>query len=282
MLYNLGENMKKKFDGILICTDLDGTLLRDDKSVSKENLDAIEYFKANGGMFTIVTGRMPVTATDICNTVKPNVPIGCINGGGVFDHRTDEFLWMAAVDRSALELVEAVDKSMPEIGIQVNTAKKVYFCKYNQAMINFRREINMPDLRCHYTEIDEPIAKIIFTEDDEKILFELIDLLNNHPKSGNFDFIRSQRTLYELLPKGVTKGTSLTKLTEILGIDISKTVAIGDFDNDVELIRCAGVGYAVSNACDAAKAVADRITVSNEEHAIAKVIEDIDTGKLIF
>ena len=272
----------KKFDGILICTDLDGTLLRNDKSVSKENLDAIEYFKAEGGMFTIVTGRMPVTAIDICDVVKPNVPIGCINGGGIFDPQAERLLWMASVDRSALELVEAVDKNMPDIGIQVNTAKTVYFCKYNQAMINFRKEINTPDIRCHYTEINEPIAKIIFTEDDEKVLFELIDLLNNHPKAKNFDFIRSQRTLYELLPKGVTKGTSLTKLTEILGVDIKKTVAIGDFDNDVELIRCAGVGYAVSNACNAAKAVADRITVSNEEHAIAKVIDDIDSGKLIF
>lgn len=271
-----------KFDGILICTDLDGTLLRNDKSVSKENLDAIEYFKAEGGMFTIVTGRMPVTATDICSTVKPNVPIGCINGGGVFDHRTNEFIWMASLDSSALELVEAVDKNMPEIGIQVNTAKNIFFCKYNNAMVNFRKEINVPDIRCHYTEIKDQIAKVVFTEDNEEILFNLIELLNNHPKAKNFDFIRSQRTLYELLPKGVTKGTSLAKLTEILGIDISKTVAVGDFDNDVELIRCAGVGYAVSNACDAAKAVADRITVSNEEHAIAKVIDDIDSGKLVF
>ena len=47
------------FEGVLICTDLDGTLLRNDKSISRENLDAIEYFKAQGGLFTIVTGRMP-------------------------------------------------------------------------------------------------------------------------------------------------------------------------------------------------------------------------------
>ena len=49
----------KKFDGILICTDLDGTLLNGDSAVSKENLDAIEYFKAEGGIFTFITGRMP-------------------------------------------------------------------------------------------------------------------------------------------------------------------------------------------------------------------------------
>ena len=53
------EKIMAKFDGILICTDLDGTLLKKDKTVSRENLDAIEYFKANGGYFTYVTGRMP-------------------------------------------------------------------------------------------------------------------------------------------------------------------------------------------------------------------------------
>ena len=58
-----------KFDGILICTDLDGTLLRKDKSVSKENIEAIEYFKKEGGLFTFVTGRMPYTSKIIYEKV---------------------------------------------------------------------------------------------------------------------------------------------------------------------------------------------------------------------
>ena len=52
------------FDGILICTDLDGTLLANDKSISDENLRAIEYFKENGGYFTFVTGRTPFYTAD--------------------------------------------------------------------------------------------------------------------------------------------------------------------------------------------------------------------------
>lgn len=66
-----------KFDGILMCTDLDGTLLRNDKSISQENLAAMEYFKAEGGWFTFITGRMPHYAMYICDAVKPNVPFGC-------------------------------------------------------------------------------------------------------------------------------------------------------------------------------------------------------------
>ena len=55
----------KKFEGMLFCTDLDGTLYTGDKRVSKENLEAIEYFKSEGGLFTFITGRVPVTAMDI-------------------------------------------------------------------------------------------------------------------------------------------------------------------------------------------------------------------------
>ena len=70
-----------KFDGILICTDLDGTLYKNDKSISPKNCEAIEYFKQEGGLFTFVTGRMPFFVSNIYETVEPNVPFGCINGG---------------------------------------------------------------------------------------------------------------------------------------------------------------------------------------------------------
>ena len=80
-------------DGILICTDLDGTLLRNDKSISRENSEAIEYFKGEGGYFTFITGRMPYTSRRLYDMVKPNAPIGCINGGGQpFLHGDTELL----------------------------------------------------------------------------------------------------------------------------------------------------------------------------------------------
>ena len=77
----------KKFEGILICTDLDGTLLRDDKSISAKTLEKIEYFKSEGGYFTFITGRMPFFVKNIYDLINPNAPFGCINGGGIYDHR---------------------------------------------------------------------------------------------------------------------------------------------------------------------------------------------------
>jgi len=269
-----------KFNGILICTDLDGTLLRKDKSVSKENIDAIEYFKKEGGLFTFVTGRMPYTSKKIYEVVKPNAPIGCINGGGVFDFEKDAYLWMQTLPEDAIELVKFIEKEIPDIGVQVNTARTIYFTRDNPAMVRFRELTGAPYITCNYNDIEEPVAKMIFAHLESEKVLRVAELLNSHPKAKMFDFIRSERTLYEILPKGISKAVALLKLAEIL--NVNKTVAVGDYNNDVEMIKAATVGVAVDNACPEAKAVADVITVNHEEHAIAKIIQDIDSAKIKF
>lgn len=270
-----------KFDGILICTDLDGTLLRNDNTISEENLKAIEFFKLEGGTFTFITGRMPFFVSNMYNAVKPNAPFGCVNGGGLYDYQKGEYVWMSVMPDNVTELIKCVDEKFPHIGIQVNTFYKTYFCKENETMKNFRKSTKLPNLVCRYNEVSEPIAKIVFgSESDEEIL-HIKETLMAHPLAKEFDFIRSEKTLFEILPKGVGKGTAITKLTEYLGFDINKTVAIGDYDNDISMFKTAKIGIAVSNACKAAIEAADYITVSNEEDAIAKVIYDLQNGKYI-
>jgi len=271
----------KKFDGILLTTDLDGTLLKNDKSISQENLSAIEYFKQNGGKFTFITGRPSVVVNDLFSAVRPNAPIGCFNGGGIYDAERKEYLWTVELPREALELVENVDRVFPEMSIQICCFKNCYFCKMNPSLIKHLITANFPDLRCHYNEIDEPIAKVLFADESEENLFKLMDILKSHPRADEFDFIRSDPEFYEILPKGVSKGTLVLKLAELLGIDKNRTIAMGDNDNDASMLQSAALGIAVSNASPAAKAAANMITVSNEENAIAKIIDDIDKGKIV-
>ncbi|MBQ4109331.1 MAG: HAD family phosphatase [Clostridia bacterium] len=268
-----------KFEGLLICTDLDGTLFRNDKTISKENLEAIEYFKREGGYFTFVTGRMPEFVADIANQVKPNAPVGCVNGGGLYDCILKKYLWTSVMPDNVSELIKCIDESFPEVGIQVCTFEKSYFSKDNITMQKFREITNAKNYVCHYTEIKEPIAKIIFgTEEDEEITM-IENVLKSHPLAEKFDFIRSEKTLYEILPGGIGKGTAVTNLCRILNIDNNKTIAIGDYNNDISMFKAAGTGIAVSNACEEALSEADYITVSNEEHAIAQVIYDLENNK---
>ena len=271
-----------KFDGILFCTDLDGTLLNKNKTVSKENLEAIEYFKAGGGKFTFITGRMYFYSRETYEMIKPNAPVGCGNGSGVYDFSLEKYLWTTELDLDLVKIfMRYVDEKMPQIGMNVNTPHETLFCKDNEAMVRFRKVTGNPYKMCNYKDLDMPVAKVIFADMDGENINQLKQVIAAHPMADKVDFIGSERTLYEMVPKNINKGTLVLKLAEILGIDKNKTIAIGDFDNDVPMLKAAKLGIAVSNASENAKKVADIITVSNEEHAIAKVIYDIENGSIV-
>lgn len=272
----------KKFEGILICTDLDGTLLANDKSVSKENSDAIEYFKAEGGKFTFITGRMPYFAQKAREMVKPNAPIGCANGGGLYDFETGEYIFKQLLNREALDLVEYAENNVPGIGISVYTFDRIYFSTENEAMKHFRAVTGVENAVKHYREIEEPLTKVVFGDTHPESLVKLEKLLREHPLAENYEFVSSEKILFEILPKGVSKGSVLPELCAHLGIDMSRTVAVGDYNNDIPMIRAARFGVAVANACPDARAAANYHTVSNEEHAIAQIISDIESGMMRF
>lgn len=271
-----------KFDGILICTDLDGTLLKNDKTISTENKEAIEYFKQEGGYFTFITGRMPYYSSTAYHAVNPNVAFGCINGGGLYDGLTNEYVWTCPMPKNVLELVSCVDRHAHEVGIQVCVFDKTYFVKENKTMETFRQETGLPNLVCDYHEIKEPIGKILFGSDEEEKILAVEEILRAHPLADSFEFIRTERRLFEILPKGVHKGLALTKLIEYLKIDPQKTIAVGDYNNDIGMFGAAGLSIAVANACKEALEAADLVTVSNEEHAIARIIYDLDGGRYAF
>ena len=270
-----------RFDGILLCTDLDGTLFRDDKTVSRENLDAIEHFKREGGSFAFITGRMPFYVGKVYDIVRPNVPYGCANGGAVYDGERGVYVHTSRMPEGALDLIAAVEEHFPHIGIEVSTYDTAYFYRDNKMMEIFRQITRLPNTRADYREITEPIAKVLLTADHPEEILTLGEFLCAHPLAERFALVSSESHLFEVEPKEAQKGNGLAKMAAHLGIDMKRTVAVGDYDNDVTMLRAAGVGVAVANASPAALAAADRVTVSNEEHALARVIADIERGEII-
>ena len=267
-----------KFDRILICTDLDGTLYRGDKTISRENTEAIEYFKREGGLFTFITGRMPQYATEAYRAVRPNAPFGCVNGGALYDGARGEYVWAQTMPDTVKTLLACVDAAFPQVGMQVCTLERTYFVKESEVMAWFRRVVGIENVACHYRDVTEPIGKILIGSEDEAELAAIERLLRAHPLASEFSFVRSERVLFEILPLGVHKGLALARLAEHFGDAVRATVAIGDYHNDIGMFGAATLGVAVANACPEAKAAADCVTVSNEEHAIARVISDIERG----
>ena len=269
-----------KFKGILFCTDLDGTLLRNDKTVSEENKRAIDYFVSEGGLFTSVTGRMPHYSRKTYDSIRANAPFGCSNGSSIYDFKAEKYLWTRELDRGISTFAREVIGDTPGIGFTIHTFYNSYFVSDNAATDDFRGYNSLPHLKAGFDTLDEPIAKAMFHVTNEEDMQKITEAALSHPLADKFTILSSRAALLEILPKDTDKSVALLKLCELFGIDRRKTIAAGDYDNDVNIIKTAELGIAVSNACKEAKEAAKHITVSNEEHAIAKIIYDLDSGRL--
>lgn len=268
-----------KFDGVLLCTDLDDTLLTDDKQISEENKKAIEYFKSEGGLFTFATGRVVHGAKMMLERITPNAPMICFNGGGIYDFKHDKLLWSAQLDEKAAEVVEFVERKFPQAGIEVCSETTVYIAKSNRIVQEHLAFEKLPEAYMDYHQIKDTWKKVIFMVEREEIP-EVRSFILNSKFADKYTFIRSSPNYYEMLPKGSDKGSGLLKLAEILRIDPKMTVGIGDNENDISLITLAGVGIAVANAIPEARSAADYITVDNNSSAVSAVIHAINDGQI--
>ena len=260
-----------RFDGYLLCSDIDGTLITSDHRVSKENLIAINYFKEEGGIFALATGRAPQSVNMFLNEVRSNAPMIVQNGAGIYDHNIQKYIWSDTLDTSVFDAVEYLYENFPDAGIEINTESEIYVSRENYYTEKHRQDEHLPYLIKHYTQIDERIMKIL-TSQEESYTYEMEKAMRNTPFYDKYKLVVSSANYFEVLKKGVNKGTALKELAKILNIDMSKTIAIGDNDNDVEMIELAHIGATVSNASKKALQCADMIVASNNENAIADLI----------
>ena len=264
-----------KFEGILLCSDLDDTLLTSDKRISDKNKKAIEYFMREGGLFTFATGRVVEGARLMLKYIQPNVPMICFNGAGIYDFMNEKLLYLKTLDKEAVKAVEYMYKKAPHAAIDVCTATESFFCRTNPILERHKFLENLPDNYIDYTDIKDDWVKVIFMTEEHQVQ-NVKKIIAESEFADRFDFMQSSPWYYEMLPKNSGKGSGLLKLSEILGIPIEKTIGVGDNHNDITLVREAGLGIAVANAADEVKQVADIITVDNNSDAISSIIESIE------
>lgn len=270
-----------KFDGILLCTDLDDTLLTDDKRVSEKNAAALRHFMDEGGKFTFATGRVPHGASLMLGYITPNAPMVCFNGGAIYDCAAERYLWQAELGMDALRAAEFIDKAMPSVGIEVCTDDKIFFCRTNEVVEEHKRMENFPDNYLDYHLIPAPWRKVMFITDEENIP-ALRKIINESEFYDKFSFVQSSPWYYELLPKGAEKGPGMLRLADMLGIDRKRTIGMGDNENDITLVRDAGIGVAVANASELVKSAASVIAPDNNSDAVAAVIKMLENGEISF
>ncbi len=265
-----------KFDGILFCTDIDSTLTEHENKISKDNLDAIEYFVRNGGTFSVATGRTPLTIPEILyQYIK--VPVICQNGA-VFDVHKKEYLYYKALDERAIEIAKSISEQFPLSGIECFRLFDIAFVKHNKATYRHIETENITcatHLDCGIDEVEGPVLKFLFAQEEDET-DTICEFYKNSKYQQEYQLVKSHAWYYEILRNDTNKGEALKKLCDLTGFELKNVIAAGDNDNDIELIKYAGLGYAVKNATQNLKKAADRVTKrSNAQSAVAEIIYSI-------
>ena len=262
------------FSDIFLITDVDGTLLTDDKRVSKKNMVAIREFTENGGIFTIATGRGVIGARPVVDELKIAAFTVLFNGAAIYDFAAKRFLWRGALPAYAADNVLLTVEHFPTLGVEVMHGEDVYITNTNRKVEEHLTYEIINPTRCPFSEIppDSWIKAVLI--DEPETIDKAAGFFARHC-GGDVYLVCSQPGIIEILPRGVNKGTGMQKLLAISELSGRYTVAAGDYDNDIELLRFADLGVAVANAEAGVKAAADLIVADNNSDAIWEIVEHL-------
>ncbi len=266
------------FDGVVLLSDIDGTLATYDRKILPKNKEAIEYFTKNGGLFSVATGRTARSALRMISQIAVNCPCLVVNGGGIYDPTTDEMLFSCYLDHSASRIFHKIIEQVPNIGVEINNNGVLQCVKYSPR--SYEHVMYELGEFTQYTMDDIPEDanwfKALFTGTPEEI--DQVEVLCKEfvCETDPYYVVRSEPTLFELLPKEAKKGKALVRLAGILGVPIENMYAIGDYYNDLDLLSAAGFSAAVKGAPKEVLAVTDYVTCSCEDGAVADFIRFIE------
>ncbi len=267
-----------KFDGILLASDLDGTLLNSSSDISDENISAIKYFKDNGGKFMFLTGRTPQGSQRLADKASPNMPCVVFNGTGVYNYKNKKHLWGMYLDDGAKDVIKLVTKEIQGTGVVIPADEQVFFANENEwVKLYYKVTATENMVRSDIDEISVQMKKAIFIDSGENIA-RIREIIKNSEYSEKYTYVQTNSFLYEILPKNVSKVTALKVILK--DYDFKKIIAVGDGENDIEAIKFADVGIAAGNAMQIVKENADFITVGNDEHIILNIVKDLESGRI--
>ena len=283
----------KKFEGILLCSDFDGTIAANAK-ISDKNREAVDHFTENGGLFTVISGRKQLFFTGPNELPRLTAPAVCLNGSMILDGEKR----ISEVTMEPYDICAAIrfflDNEILRRLLIYNDLRVTKLIRnkggFSYAFIDENGvtgdELPVDDIRAEIIggrvitgipAVDEALAKGIYkavatstakycTEEDVvRIEREIIER-----EGDKICICRSWPFGIEFLNRQATKGAAVKFLKEYTGAYLS--VAIGNYENDTSMIRDADVGVAVGDSSPDALAAADVVTVSCAEDAVADLI----------
>jgi Cof subfamily protein (haloacid dehalogenase superfamily) len=257
----------------LVATDLDGTLLRSDESLSPRTRAALEKAAAAGAVHVIVTGRSVQTAGPVFDDLKYDGLAVCGQGAQLYDAGAHELIAAHTIDVDVVrKVLHRLAEAIGPVHIAVARAG-IAGGFHGPATMAWPWDL----VPLHpATEADlwaEPVMKA-FLNHDRLSVDELAAAVRS-AGNGFFEAVNAGGNLVELVPAGVTKASGLAEVAARLGCTAEDTIAFGDMPSDVPMLIWAGYGVAMANGHPEAIAAADEVAPPNDEDGVAVVLERV-------
>lgn len=268
-----------KFDGIIIVSDIDGTFLGKDSRMVPENLDAIEYFKKEGGMFTLATGReifmIPRRVPNLRELC--NCPLIASNGAYIYDLDKDaiadeEFLPEPEISG----IVDAARKACPEVSLRITCGGKHLTDKDYPILRGLM--VNYPDciVEVPYEQIPHGRWHHVTWMAEPEELERVKQAITPHLKGG-CACVLGGRTIFEITSTKGTKGGMIPRLKKLIGKEDATIWAIGDYENDLPMLRAANRCAMPENGIDTLRTIPGIVKVcDHDQGAIAGLIRYLE------
>ena len=241
----------------MIVTDLDCTLLRNDKTISPYTIDILRRVQQTGVKIAIATARPKRAATQYIRAINADAAI--LHNGAVIYTGDTHYNSYTIPNQTGTDILQHIAARHPNIRASVEIDDALY--------ANF--EIDAPgweNTRTDFTDLpNKPIDKMMFSADDPESIKAIQAMLHK-----DFNVILGEGWLLMAMHKNACKYLGVKEVAAKFNITPADVVAFGDDTNDVEKLKHCGIGVAVENAIDAAKAVADYVCASNEEDGVAR------------
>ena len=257
----------------LVAVDVDGTLLRSDKQMTRSVGEAIRAATAAGVRVVLASARPPRSLRTIYDALQLDTLQINYNGALIFDRSRNRPLRHVPLDVALARKVIAAGRRVDRrCCVSLEILDRWYTDHYDQTLptetsISFRPDFVGP-LNAFLTV---PVTKLMLLAPPDRM--ERITAAIQRRFAGQVGMTVADRHLLQVMHHTVNKGEALAEIASRYGVDRSEVMAIGDAPNDVEMMRWAGLGVAVANAWDAALDAADAVVPSNDEDGVAHAID---------
>ena len=247
---------------LLVVSDMDNTLLTAKEGVPSCNRVTIQLFCELGGRFTVATGRPVESVRAALGDLPLSCPAITCGGSVLYDMQAGKVLETHFLPRQAAQqAIEAVLTQFPDIGVEIMAQEgRVYIVQANRYTQAHVEEEHMHSVLCPLDKVPDHWAKVVVSA-DPVTLASLQNFAAGLSVEGMY-FLHTNLMYFEIMPAGVSKAQALRRLCALQDIPLENTVVIGDYYNDIDLMRAAGHAVAVDNAPAEVKLAADEVVSS--------------------